>query len=120
MEWIGRAENLVIAGASGTGKSHFTEGLAQAAIEKDLRVSWFTHETRRLRRPCEVLPELHGFNRRVPRSRSRPRESTRSAVETSSPTAGWRPRLRTQNRQGWGRPGHRDRSIRCGVRGQGA
>nr|WP_324611211.1 ATP-binding protein [Streptomyces sp. WM4235] len=30
---------------SGTGKSHFTEGLAQAAIEKDLRVSWFTLET---------------------------------------------------------------------------
>jgi DNA replication protein DnaC len=35
----------VIAGPSGTGKSHFTEGLAQAAIEKDLRVSWFTLET---------------------------------------------------------------------------
>ncbi|MFE9410580.1 ATP-binding protein [Streptomyces sp. NPDC006704] len=28
-----------------TGKSHFTEDLAQAAIEKDLRVSWFTLET---------------------------------------------------------------------------
>jgi hypothetical protein len=36
---------LVIAGPSGTGKSHFTEGLAQAAIEKDLRVAWFTLET---------------------------------------------------------------------------
>lgn len=35
----------MIAGPSGTGKSHFTEGLAQAAIEKDLRVSWFTLET---------------------------------------------------------------------------
>ncbi|MFE2490367.1 ATP-binding protein [Streptomyces mirabilis] len=45
LEWIGRAENLVIAGPSGTGKSHFTEGLAQAAIEKDLRVAWFTLET---------------------------------------------------------------------------
>jgi DNA replication protein DnaC len=45
LEWIGRAENLVIAGASGTGKSHFTEGLAHAAIEKDLRVAWFTLET---------------------------------------------------------------------------
>jgi DNA replication protein DnaC len=45
LEWIGRAENLVIAGPSGTGKSHFTEGLARAAIEKDLRVSWFTLET---------------------------------------------------------------------------
>jgi DNA replication protein DnaC len=45
LEWIGRAENLVIAGPSGTGKSHFTEGLAKAAIENDLRVSWFTLET---------------------------------------------------------------------------
>ncbi|MFI9842516.1 IS21-like element helper ATPase IstB [Nonomuraea sp. NPDC051941] len=45
LEWIGRAENLVIAGPSGTGKSHFTEGLAHAAIEKDLRVAWFTLET---------------------------------------------------------------------------
>lgn len=35
----------MIAGPSGTGKSHFTEGLAQAAIEKDMRVSWFTLET---------------------------------------------------------------------------
>jgi DNA replication protein DnaC len=44
LKWIGRAENLVITGASGTG-SHFTEGLAHAAIEKDLRVAWFTLET---------------------------------------------------------------------------
>ncbi|MGW7132328.1 ATP-binding protein [Streptomyces bobili] len=29
----------------GTGKSRFTEGLAQAAIEKDPRVSWFTLNT---------------------------------------------------------------------------
>jgi DNA replication protein DnaC len=45
LEWIARAENLVIAGPSGTGKSHFTEGLAYTAIEKDLRVAWFTLET---------------------------------------------------------------------------
>lgn len=45
LEWISRAENLVIAGPSGTGKSHFIEGLAHAAIEKDLRVAWFTLET---------------------------------------------------------------------------
>ncbi|MBS2540066.1 IS21-like element helper ATPase IstB [Catenulispora sp. NF23] len=45
LEWIGRAENLVIAGPSGTGKSHFAEGLAHAAIEKDLKVAWFTLET---------------------------------------------------------------------------
>lgn len=45
LEWIGRAENLVIAGPSGTGKSHLVEGLAHAAIEKDLKVAWFTLET---------------------------------------------------------------------------
>jgi hypothetical protein len=38
LEWIGRAENLVIAGPSGTGKSHLVKALAHAAIEKDLRV----------------------------------------------------------------------------------
>jgi DNA replication protein DnaC len=45
LEWIGRHENLVVAGPSGTGKSHFVEGLAHAAIEADLRVAWFTLET---------------------------------------------------------------------------
>jgi DNA replication protein DnaC len=45
LEWIGRAENLVLTGPSGTGKSHFVEALSQAAIEKDLRVAWFTLET---------------------------------------------------------------------------
>jgi DNA replication protein DnaC len=45
LEWIGRAENLVLAGPSGTGKSHLVEALSQAAIEKDLRVAWFTLET---------------------------------------------------------------------------
>lgn len=45
LEWIGRAKNVVITGPSGSGKSHFTEGLAQATIEKDLRVAWFTLET---------------------------------------------------------------------------
>jgi DNA replication protein DnaC len=45
LEWIGRAENLAVSGASGTGKSHFVEALAHAAIEADLRVAWFTLET---------------------------------------------------------------------------
>src|SRR5262249_11716653 len=45
LEWVGRHENLVVAGASGTGKSHFVEALAHVAIEKDLRVAWFTLET---------------------------------------------------------------------------
>jgi DNA replication protein DnaC len=45
LEWISRAENLVVAGPSGTGKSHFAEALAHMAIEKDLRVAWYTLET---------------------------------------------------------------------------
>jgi DNA replication protein DnaC len=45
LEWIGRHENLAIAGPSGTGKSHFVEALAHAAIENDLKVAWFTLET---------------------------------------------------------------------------
>jgi DNA replication protein DnaC len=41
----GRAENLALAGPSGTGKSKFVEALAHNAIETDLRVAWFTLET---------------------------------------------------------------------------
>ena len=46
LDWIGRAENLVLVGPSGTGKSHFAEAIAHAAIDRDLRVSWFTLESR--------------------------------------------------------------------------
>jgi DNA replication protein DnaC len=45
LDWIGRAENLVFVGPSGTGKSHFAEAIAHAAIDRDLRVSWFTLES---------------------------------------------------------------------------
>lgn len=45
LEWLGRAENLVLAGPSGTGKSHFLEGLAGRAIETGRRVAWFSLET---------------------------------------------------------------------------
>jgi DNA replication protein DnaC len=45
LEWVGRAENLAVAGPSGTSKSHFVEALAHNAIEADLRVGWFTLET---------------------------------------------------------------------------
>src|SRR5947208_15919202 len=34
-----------VAISSGTGKSHLAEALAHAAVEKDLRVAWFTLET---------------------------------------------------------------------------
>jgi DNA replication protein DnaC len=45
LEWIDRAENLVVCGPSGTGKSHFVEGLSQRAIERDKKVVWFTLES---------------------------------------------------------------------------
>ena len=44
LDWIGRAENLVLVGPSGAGKSHFAEPIAHAAIDRDLRVGWFTLE----------------------------------------------------------------------------
>lgn len=44
LEWVKRAENLVICGPSGTGKSHFSEALGQNAIEAGLGVSWFSIE----------------------------------------------------------------------------
>ncbi|HZR47888.1 MAG TPA: ATP-binding protein [Streptosporangiaceae bacterium] len=45
LEWITRAENLCIAGPSGTGKSHFAEALAHKAIDNGMRVAWFTLES---------------------------------------------------------------------------
>ena len=45
LEWIHRSENLAIAGQSGTGKTHFVEAIAHAAINRGMRVSWFTLET---------------------------------------------------------------------------
>jgi DNA replication protein DnaC len=44
LEWIERRENLILCGPSGTGKSHFLEALGHAAIDRDLRVVWFTLE----------------------------------------------------------------------------
>jgi DNA replication protein DnaC len=45
LEWLGRAENLVLAGPSGTGKTHLCEGLAARAIDGGHRVAWFSLET---------------------------------------------------------------------------
>ena len=45
LEWVGRAENLAIAGPSGTGKTHFVEALAHSVIDHGMRVAWFTLET---------------------------------------------------------------------------
>jgi len=45
LEWLGRAENLALCGPSGTGKTHYLEGLAAAAIETGRRVAWFSLES---------------------------------------------------------------------------
>lgn len=45
LEWIGRRENLVVCGPSGTGKTMFLEGLGHAAVGSGRRVAWFSLET---------------------------------------------------------------------------
>jgi DNA replication protein DnaC len=45
LEWVGRAENLCIAGPSGSGKSHFVEALGHHAIDQGRTVAWHTLET---------------------------------------------------------------------------
>jgi DNA replication protein DnaC len=44
LEWVHRRENLVIAGPSGTGKSHFCEALGHHAIDSNMTVAWFSVE----------------------------------------------------------------------------
>ncbi len=44
LEWITRAENVVVAGPSGTGKSHLLEALGRTAIDAKLSVAWFSVE----------------------------------------------------------------------------
>ena len=44
LEWVGRHENLCLAGPSGTGKSHFLEALGHHAIDQGLKVTWTTLE----------------------------------------------------------------------------
>src|SRR5947208_12226107 len=44
LEWIGRRENLVVCGPSGTGKTFFLEALGQTAVEAGLKVAWFSLE----------------------------------------------------------------------------
>ena len=44
LEWVSRAENLVVAGPSGTGKSHLLEAIGHQAVEEGLGVAWFSVE----------------------------------------------------------------------------
>jgi len=45
LQWIDRAEVLVVCGPSGTGKSHFIEALGHQAIDHGKTVAWHTLET---------------------------------------------------------------------------
>jgi DNA replication protein DnaC len=45
LEWVGRRENLVVCGPSGTGKTMFLEALGHTAIEAGRKVIWFSLET---------------------------------------------------------------------------
>jgi DNA replication protein DnaC len=45
LEWVARAEVLVVCGPSGTGKSHFIEALGHLAIDNGKTVTWHTLET---------------------------------------------------------------------------
>lgn len=44
LEWIGRRENLVVCGPSGTGKTFLLEALGQQAVEAEMHVAWFSLE----------------------------------------------------------------------------
>ena len=44
LEWVGRRENLCLCGASGTGKSHYLQNLANLAVDRGMKVSWFSLE----------------------------------------------------------------------------
>jgi DNA replication protein DnaC len=44
LEWTARAENLVVCGPAGTGKTFLLEALGQAAVEAGRHVAWFTLE----------------------------------------------------------------------------
>jgi DNA replication protein DnaC len=44
LEWVGRRENLVVCGPSGTGKTMFLEALGHTAVETGQRVAWFSLE----------------------------------------------------------------------------
>lgn len=45
LEWVSRAENLCVCGPSGTGKSHWVEGLGHLAIDRGKSVAWHTLES---------------------------------------------------------------------------
>ncbi len=44
LEWVGRRENLVVCGPSGTGKTMFLEALGHSVVESGRKVAWFSLE----------------------------------------------------------------------------
>jgi DNA replication protein DnaC len=48
LEWVGRRENLVVCGPSGTGKTFLLEALGHQVVEAGLKVAWFTLEDLRV------------------------------------------------------------------------
>jgi len=44
LEWVSRAENVVVAGPQGTGKSHLLEAMGHHAVTQGLSVAWFSVE----------------------------------------------------------------------------
>ncbi|HUG86075.1 MAG TPA: IS21-like element helper ATPase IstB [Euzebya sp.] len=44
LEWVGRHENLVVCGPSGTGKTMFLEALGHDAVAAGRKVAWFSLE----------------------------------------------------------------------------
>jgi DNA replication protein DnaC len=65
LEWIGRRENLVVCGPSGTGKTFLLEALGQHAVATGRRVAWFTLEA------LGVLVRRHRADDTVTRAISR-------------------------------------------------
>jgi len=44
LEWVTRAENVVVAGPQGTGKSHLLEAIGHHGVNQGLSVAWFSVE----------------------------------------------------------------------------
>jgi hypothetical protein len=87
LEWIGRHENLVVCGPSGTGKTFLLEALGQAAAETGRHVAWFTLESLgvlvRRHRADDSLARAIGRILRTPTSARPP--ATASACPRPSP-----------------------------------
>jgi DNA replication protein DnaC len=56
LEWIGRQENLCVCGPSGTGKSHFTEAIGQAAIDAGMTSAAWCADTASTTRSAKPSP----------------------------------------------------------------